>query len=162
MHTIGDRRRSPVECRERLGGQILLGAAHDLGRGLVGHRRHQQTIGLERPGELQGRIGGFAAQNQRLAAAPARRAGLRPLLAHPIGAGFDLQALHLMCPVECGRHTAIDGGLDGQRVGSRLLGAQIDAQEVARRVTLRSLGKMELGHLLLCRLRERRSRCAKK
>ena len=156
MQTVGNRGGALLQARQRLGGQILLGATHGLGRHLIGERGHDEPIGLQHTGELQHRIRGLAGQNQRLAAAPARGPVLRLLLADRVGTGFDLHALHLAGAVERGRHAAVDRRLDGQGVRPRLLDPQLDAQQVAHDLLLGGLGEVQHHRLPIRRLRQRR------
>src|SRR5260221_2391307 len=157
MHLPGDRRRALVERGEGLGGQILLRATHCFGRHLKAERGGRQAVGLQCPGEFQNRVRIFTRQYDRLAAAPARGAVRRPLLADIVEAGFDLNVLCLPCAIEGGCHAAVDRRLHGPRIRPGFLGPEFDAQHIARDLALGGLAEMQHSCALIRILCQHRS-----
>jgi len=155
MHLSGNRRRALVERGQRLGGQIILRAAHGLGRHLKAERGGRQPVGLQCPGELQKCVRILAGQYDRLAAAPAHGAIRRALLADIVGTGFDANTLGLPRAIEGGRHAPVDRRLHNSRVRPGFLGPELDAQHIARDLALGGLAEMQHGCPLIGILRQR-------
>ena len=162
MQALGDRGGAAVECRQRLGGQILFGAAQGFGRYRVAKRRHQEPVRLQFSGELQQRTRVLAAEDNGLAAAPARGRILRPFLADAVIAGLDLDPLHLMRPVERCRHAPVDRRLDRLRIGAGFLDAKLELAVGRGRHRVRRSGQdaIRLPGACSARLRQRGARPA--
>ena len=134
MYAIGDRRGAPLEPGQRFGGQVLLGAAHRLGRDLVRQRGHRQPIGLQGPASRSSASAGLPVRISDWLP-PARRAVRRPLLVDRV-APVSTDTLYLMRPVEGCGHPAVDRRLQRERVGAGFLGPH-STRRVSR-TTLRS------------------------